>query len=114
MPDKLLRIKDLHTHFFTPEGIVKAVDGVSFDITRGQSLGVLGESGCGKSVTALSIMRLIPDPPMPIALALGHAFSSSAGPIRPAQAVFAPEAPSRGVPCPCNPRRRLGAVRDGC
>jgi peptide/nickel transport system ATP-binding protein/oligopeptide transport system ATP-binding protein len=63
MPDKLLRIKDLRTHFFTPEGIVKAVDGVSFDITRGQSLGVLGESGCGKSVTALSIMRLIPDPP---------------------------------------------------
>ena len=45
MSDKLLSIKDLHTHFFTPEGIVKAVDGVSFDITRGQSLGVLGESG---------------------------------------------------------------------
>ena len=63
MSDKLLRIEDLHTHFFTPEGIVRAVDGVSFDITRGQSLGVLGESGCGKSVTALSIMRLIPDPP---------------------------------------------------
>ncbi len=63
MSDKLIRITELHTHFFTPEGIVRAVDGVSFDINRGQSLGVLGESGCGKSVTALSIMRLIPDPP---------------------------------------------------
>ena len=63
MSDKLIRITELYTHFFTPEGIVRAVDGVSFDINRGQSLGVLGESGCGKSVTALSIMRLIPDPP---------------------------------------------------
>ena len=59
----LLSIKDLQTYFFTPEGVVKAVDGVSFDILRGQTLGVLGESGCGKSVTALSIMRLISSPP---------------------------------------------------
>ncbi len=63
MSEILLRVKDLQTHFFTPEGIVKAVDGVSFDLPRGQTVGVLGESGCGKSVTALSIMRLIPDPP---------------------------------------------------
>ena len=63
MPENLLQIKDLQTHFFTPEGTVKAVDGVSFDIPRGRTLGVLGESGCGKSVTALSIMRLIPEPP---------------------------------------------------
>lgn len=63
MAKELLKIEDLQTHFFTPEGIVKAVDGVSFDIPRGRTLGVLGESGCGKSVTALSIMRLIPDPP---------------------------------------------------
>jgi len=63
MSEALLKIIDLHTHFFTPEGIVKAVDGVSFDIPRGKTLGVLGESGCGKSVTALTIMRLIPDPP---------------------------------------------------
>jgi oligopeptide/dipeptide ABC transporter ATP-binding protein len=63
MVEPLLSIKDLQTYFFTPEGVVKAVDGVSFDILRGQTLGVLGESGCGKSVTALSIMRLISTPP---------------------------------------------------
>jgi oligopeptide/dipeptide ABC transporter ATP-binding protein len=63
MIDKMLRIEDLRTHFFTPEGVVKAVDGVSLEIARSKTLGVLGESGCGKSVTALSIMRLIPDPP---------------------------------------------------
>src|SRR5512136_856456 len=63
MSSPMLRIEDLRTYFFTPEGVVKAVDGVSLDIPRGRTLGVLGESGCGKSVTALSIMRLIPDPP---------------------------------------------------
>ena len=63
MADAMLRIENLRTHFFIPEGVVKAVDGVSFDIPRGKTLGVLGESGCGKSVTALSIMRLVPDPP---------------------------------------------------
>ncbi|MCP4691254.1 MAG: ABC transporter ATP-binding protein, partial [Desulfobacterales bacterium] len=51
------------TVFHTPEGMVRAVDGVSLDIPRSRTLGVLGESGCGKSVTALSILRLIPDPP---------------------------------------------------
>jgi peptide/nickel transport system ATP-binding protein/oligopeptide transport system ATP-binding protein len=59
----LVSIRDLKTHFFTDEGVVKAVDGVSFDIPRGKTMGVVGESGCGKSVTAYSIMRLIPDPP---------------------------------------------------
>jgi len=59
----LLNIRNLKVHFFTPEGVVKAVDGVSFNLAKGRTLGVLGESGCGKSVTALSIMRLIPDPP---------------------------------------------------
>jgi peptide/nickel transport system ATP-binding protein len=63
MPEDLLTITDLQTHFFTPEGIVRAVDGISFSIPKGKTLGVLGESGCGKSVTALSILRLIPDPP---------------------------------------------------
>jgi oligopeptide/dipeptide ABC transporter ATP-binding protein len=63
MVDGLLRVNDLQTYFFTPEGVVKAVDRVSFDLSRGRTLGILGESGCGKSVTALSIMRLIADPP---------------------------------------------------
>ncbi len=64
MPENgLLSIANLKTHFFTPEGVVKAVDDVTLDIPVGKTLGVLGESGSGKSVTALSIMRLIPDPP---------------------------------------------------
>jgi oligopeptide/dipeptide ABC transporter ATP-binding protein len=61
--ESLIQLKNLTTHFFTPEGVVKAVERVSFGIEKGRTLGVLGESGCGKSVTALTIMRLIPDPP---------------------------------------------------
>ncbi len=59
----LLQIKDLRTHFFTEEGVVKAVNGVSYDVEEGETLGLVGESGCGKSVSALSILRLIPNPP---------------------------------------------------
>jgi oligopeptide/dipeptide ABC transporter ATP-binding protein len=59
----LLEVEDLKTHFFTREGVVRAVDGVSFSVERGKTLGIVGESGCGKSVTALSIMGLIPKPP---------------------------------------------------
>src|SRR2546422_2780475 len=59
----LIQLKDLHTSFFTPEGEVRSVDGVSFQVAEGQTLGLVGESGCGKSVTALSIMRLVPSPP---------------------------------------------------
>jgi oligopeptide transport system ATP-binding protein len=59
----LLQVKNLRTTFFTHGGEVKAVDGVSFDIHPGEALGVVGESGCGKSVTALSIVRLVPHPP---------------------------------------------------
>lgn len=58
----LLEVKDLRTHFFTEDGIVKAVDGVSFQVYPGEVLGLVGESGCGKSVTSLSIMRLISKP----------------------------------------------------
>ncbi len=58
----LLRVTDLHTEFPTDEGLVKAVDGVSFHVEEGETLGIVGESGCGKSVTALSVMRLISSP----------------------------------------------------
>jgi len=63
----LLQVQDLRTHFHTGEGVVKAVDGVSFDLHRGETLGIVGESGCGKSVTNLSLLRLIPTPPGRIA-----------------------------------------------
>ncbi|MGH7831756.1 MAG: ABC transporter ATP-binding protein, partial [Candidatus Binatia bacterium] len=59
---ELIEVENLRTSFFTPEGEVKAVDGVSFAIREGETLGLVGESGCGKSVTALSIMRLVPSP----------------------------------------------------
>ncbi len=59
----LLEVKNLQTYFFGFEGTVKAVDGVSFDVHEGETLGLVGESGCGKSVSALSILRLIPNPP---------------------------------------------------
>ncbi len=58
-----LRIEDLRTYFIAGDGIAHAVDGVSYQVHRGETLGVVGESGCGKSVTALSVMRLVPDPP---------------------------------------------------
>jgi oligopeptide transport system ATP-binding protein len=63
----LLEVKDLKTYFYTREGVVQAVDGVTFTVDKGQTLGIVGESGCGKSVTALSIMGLIPKPPAKIA-----------------------------------------------
>ena len=59
----LLAVDSLQTHFFTPTGTVKAVDGVSYVVRQGETLGVVGESGCGKSVTALSILRLVANPP---------------------------------------------------
>jgi oligopeptide/dipeptide ABC transporter ATP-binding protein len=59
----LLEIDNLQTHFFTAGGVVRAVDGVSWGVRTGETLGIVGESGCGKSVTALSILRLVADPP---------------------------------------------------
>jgi peptide/nickel transport system ATP-binding protein len=59
----VLDVKGLQTVFFTNSGLFKAVDDVSFSVRRGETLAIVGESGCGKSVTALSIMRLVPNPP---------------------------------------------------
>jgi peptide/nickel transport system ATP-binding protein len=63
----LLEIENLQTHFRTPDGINRAVDGLSLEIEAGQTLAIVGESGCGKSVTAMSVLRLIPEPPGKIA-----------------------------------------------
>src|SRR4030043_1791926 len=58
----LLEVRNLSTHFFTQDGIVKAVDGVSYDANRGETIALVGESGCGKTVSALSILRLVAEP----------------------------------------------------
>ncbi|HBY46372.1 MAG TPA: peptide ABC transporter ATP-binding protein, partial [Chloroflexi bacterium] len=65
--EPLLQVKNLMTQFHTQDGVVRAVDDVSFEIMPGETLGVVGESGCGKSITAMSLMRLIPSPPGKIA-----------------------------------------------
>jgi peptide/nickel transport system ATP-binding protein len=67
MDNKLLEIADLSVHFHTPEGVARAVDGVSFHLATGETIGLVGESGCGKSVTSLSVLGLIPSPPGQIA-----------------------------------------------
>ena len=59
----LMKVSGLATQFFTEDGIVKAVDGIEYDLEEGETLGLVGESGCGKSVSALSVLRLIPNPP---------------------------------------------------
>lgn len=61
-PENILEIEDLHTYFFTEQGVVKAVNGVSFDVPKNATVGIVGESGCGKSVTSMSVMRLLQGP----------------------------------------------------
>lgn len=62
MTESILEVEDLKTHFFTRRGVVKAVDGVSFSVGKGETLGLVGESACGKTITCLSILRLVPQP----------------------------------------------------
>ena len=59
----LLQVKNLKTYFYTEDGVVKAVDGISYSLRAGETMGLVGESGCGKTVSALSLMRLIPFTP---------------------------------------------------
>ena len=61
-PENVVEFDDVHTYFFTDIGTVKAVDGVSFDVPQGKTVGIVGESGCGKSVTSLSLMQLVQRP----------------------------------------------------
>ncbi len=78
----LLNVQNLSTRFFTDEGVVHAVDDVSFALDRGRTLGVVGESGCGKTVTALSLLRLVPDPPGRITAGrILYRLTESAGPV---------------------------------
>lgn len=63
MKENVLEIKDLKTYFYTTDGVVKAVDGINLSVKRGSILGIVGESGCGKSMTAMSILNLVPQPP---------------------------------------------------
>ncbi len=77
--DPVLEVEDLRTWFHTGDGIVRAVDGVSFHVRPGETVGIVGESGCGKSVTALSVMRLIPEPPGRIEAGSRIAFRTDRG-----------------------------------
>jgi len=61
--DHLLKVENLKTYFYTEDGVVKAVNGVDFTVNKKQTVGIVGESGCGKSISSMSIMKLIPDPP---------------------------------------------------
>ena len=63
MSEPLLTVQNLKTYFYMDGGVARAVDGVSFTLRKGETLGLVGESGCGKSVASLSILRLVPDPP---------------------------------------------------
>ncbi len=80
MNTDILKVRDLRTYFYTDDGVLKALDGVSFDIRRRETLGVIGESGCGKSVTARSILRIVPSPGKTVGGSV-QLFASGKGPV---------------------------------
>ncbi|MEN8374938.1 MAG: ABC transporter ATP-binding protein [Gemmatimonadota bacterium] len=89
-PHPILRVRDLRTHFRTERGVARAVDGVGFDLHQGEVLGIVGESGCGKSVTSLSILGLVPDPP-------GRVLEGSSVSLRGRELVGLPERQMRAI-----------------
>ena len=93
--DNILEIENLHTYFFTDAGVAKSVDGVSFEVPKRSVVGVVGESGCGKSVTSLSVMQLVQAPQGQI---VERASPSSSGSMNKRASAF----PS---PCPCSTKR---------
>src|SRR5690606_4694880 len=80
--EPLLRVKELQTHFFTREGIVRAVDGATFDVYPGKTLGIVGESGCGKSVAAKSILRIVDEPGRVVDGSILYSYVDEAGRFR--------------------------------
>ena len=114
MPDPLLSVRNLRTHFDTDAGVARAVDGVSFDIAQGECVALVGESGCGKSVTSLTIMRLLPTPPARLSTLPGlESRGISAASVKPMMSRLAAPATAtrRSRPFKCQPRPPLKVGR---
>jgi energy-coupling factor transporter ATP-binding protein EcfA2 len=95
--EPLLEVRDLITAFDTDAGLLRAVDQVSFEVKRGRTLGIVGESGCGKSVTAMSVIRLLPQPPAQAVGAGAFRLALGGAPAQGSAASSTPESPVEGV-----------------